>query len=139
MTFAPLSQGLRRDTLTLTLFGQGSKLVYTRQFVPSPPTLKLRTSPDVVGSVRRSRRAKTAKNAPCFAPSGCVPGLCFKVTFLATASTRSATPTPLQAGSSLIQLPLRRDRLTGLFLYARPYYRAVRLKLSAICHIDSLL
>gem|GEM_PF-6602242 len=24
----------RRDTLTLTLFGQGSKLVYARQFVP---------------------------------------------------------------------------------------------------------
>jgi hypothetical protein len=36
---------------------------------------------------------RTAKNAPCFAPSGRVSGLCLKGALLATASIRSATPT----------------------------------------------
>jgi len=40
----------------------------------------------------------TAKNAPCFAPYGCVPGLYPEKAFAVTAFTRSATPTNFIAG-----------------------------------------
>jgi hypothetical protein len=44
----------------------------------------------------------TAKNAPCFARYGCVPGLYPEENFLVTTSTRSATPTNFIAGPLVV-------------------------------------
>jgi hypothetical protein len=57
------------------------------------------------------RRAKTAKNAPYFAHSGCVPGLYPEEDFLLTAFIRSATPTNFIAGLSWLIASISRPEI----------------------------